>query len=531
MKKYTLDMHGLLVVAGFLLLSACNIQVKVPEGGKVTWSGGECLAGQTCAVEVASVSFDETFIAVPEPDYIFAGWRSGDRYFCGGSKISCRQYTSMLEGNDTAEAIIASEQNFFLEPVFELAEYDVGYWRALVIALDEQRFELTPAIYSAEPDPSSCLGGFLKPSYTSRALDVLNKTRRLFEMEGSVYQPDDNPAVQASALMNAANRRIVPAPDKDSDACWSQLAANVAPEANFRASPIIVDPARDMLKWLNNNDDVFGASTGKTRRLLMQPSPRYISYGQLNGWSVLKTRSNTSPIPQGPKYSRPYVAYPFGLVPYLLLEQGEIPARWSFSWVPTNSSLVSPYEYYNDVVISVIDQETGDHLEVSNLHADVENIGINNFLSWDVEGWEYDTTYVVKIDNIVLPGGKIRDVSYRTRMDRSNLVDINYPLEEFDAQDGRYRMEGLFDTPRDRDSYTLSLPGGETTISGYSNFSNQAFTIYLLDELKRPLMVSKKEFTIDLPPGEYAVVISPCDDVRCASNVARYEVIVSPGSR
>ena len=44
-----------------------------------------------------------------------------------------------------------------------------------------------------------------------------------------------------------------------------------------------------------------------------------------------------------------------------------------------------------------------------------------NLLSWQVEGWEYDTLYEVEISNVTLQNGVTRSYSYPVFIDRANI--------------------------------------------------------------------------------------------------------------
>lgn len=44
--------------------------------------------------------------------------------------------------------------------------------------------------------------------------------------------------------------------------------------------------------------------------------------------------------------------------------------------------------------------------------------GLMNVLSWQVEGWEYDTLYEVEISDVTLQSGDTRDYSYTVFIDR-----------------------------------------------------------------------------------------------------------------
>jgi hypothetical protein len=103
-----------------LTLSACRIQVEVPQGGSVITESGDyrCSAGSTCTVEVADLLFDETFLVETEEGYSFAGWAVRSRGLCGGSTAPCALRTAGFATYPALVALLDSDEIFYLEPVF-----------------------------------------------------------------------------------------------------------------------------------------------------------------------------------------------------------------------------------------------------------------------------------------------------------------------------------------------------------------------------------------------------------------------------
>ncbi|WP_290737993.1 hypothetical protein [Haliea sp.] len=118
-----LTLRYLLVLLCTAVLGACKISISVPEGGSVTTRSGSlsCPGGETCVVNVVDLLFDETFVARPADGYRFEGWRKQHRGLCGGTTAPCRLFTSGFAGNDALMAFLASDEVFFLNPVFEAA--------------------------------------------------------------------------------------------------------------------------------------------------------------------------------------------------------------------------------------------------------------------------------------------------------------------------------------------------------------------------------------------------------------------------
>ena len=103
-------------------LQGCQLEIKVPNGGRVVTEDGSfaCEANQTCTIDVVDLFFNQTFIAEPEPGYSFTGWRRRDGYFCGGLTEPCSLATAGFEDNDAGQAVLESDQTFFLQPRFSV---------------------------------------------------------------------------------------------------------------------------------------------------------------------------------------------------------------------------------------------------------------------------------------------------------------------------------------------------------------------------------------------------------------------------
>ena len=119
--KYT---GAIWVIMTSLLLAACKMEIEVPEGGRISSSSGSigCAAGESCTVDISDINFDETFIAVAEEGYVFSGWSTKHRSFCGGKLDECRLYTSGFVGNEILMAFLsADDEVFYLAPTFSLS--------------------------------------------------------------------------------------------------------------------------------------------------------------------------------------------------------------------------------------------------------------------------------------------------------------------------------------------------------------------------------------------------------------------------
>ena len=52
------------------------------------------------------------------------------------------------------------------------------------------------------------------------------------------------------------------------------------------------------------------------------------------------------------------------------------------------------HPYFETASVTVSRVSDGGNLIITNRYTDTRGSGVPNFLSWQVEGWEYDTLYV-----------------------------------------------------------------------------------------------------------------------------------------
>ncbi|MEM1111632.1 MAG: hypothetical protein AAGI11_06970 [Pseudomonadota bacterium] len=119
MKNVSLG-RGFLVLALGLALAGCKIEVRVPPGGSVMSADGSfnCMAGQTCVVNVVDFFFDQTYVAMAAQNHYFAGWEDKEGYLCAGEDGYCTVSTTAFTGNDAVLAFIESDETLVLKPKF-----------------------------------------------------------------------------------------------------------------------------------------------------------------------------------------------------------------------------------------------------------------------------------------------------------------------------------------------------------------------------------------------------------------------------
>lgn len=501
----------------------CKIVITVPEGGKVVSEDGfECLGGQTCELEVSDTTFDSTFTVIPAAGNTFTRWKKADRHFCGNSGQPCRLRTTGFAGNQKLLDILASDQEFYLEPMF--VGYNVTYWKKTLAQIDKGNFSTDSFLYASEPIVGQCDPGAMNDGPKTRSLQALNQTRKLHDLPGADYAPAYNMQVQESSLVQRANNypgglNHFPSPG---DACYSQAALDGASTSNLSRSSEQTDPASDIFGWTNDNNNLDAVMEAGHRRWMLFPELGYASYGQVEGYSSLKVSDfnmqTLNPVPPGLEY----VAMPFRDYPFVLVSPEPQPTPWSLSMVPAGT-MSSAFDYFANASVKVTEKATGKQLTVTNLHKDNKGFGLANFLSWMVQNWKYDVDYMVKVSNIRMPDNTTRSVEYPVMVDRFNLFDIKHPRESTDRRQDS-NITGKFNTAADEDSFTLFSPG-KKNITGRSEFSNWGFFVLVYDENKTLLKSNDAPFSVNFPFDNVTLVISHCDENDlCYQGTQTYEV-------
>jgi hypothetical protein len=102
------------------VLTACKIEISVPEGGTVVSSTGiyGCTSGEMCTIDVDHIYFQEHFTAVPQAGYEFAGWQKTRGGFCGGNDSLCNLVTTGFTPHPSLMALLGVDTVFTMNPVF-----------------------------------------------------------------------------------------------------------------------------------------------------------------------------------------------------------------------------------------------------------------------------------------------------------------------------------------------------------------------------------------------------------------------------
>jgi uncharacterized protein YkwD len=419
--------------------------------------------------------------------------------------------------NAFSEALVLGSSDSALDA---LAEAIIGpttstlYWRQLAADFDDKTYASADFLYAVVPDPNFCIAGELTEAARQRQLQALNQSRALHGLPAVVYSSQYDIAVQESALIQKANNYLshFPVPE---DNCFTTAGAEAAASGNLTGASSDLDPAEDMVGFINDSRNVSLLAAAGHRRSSLNPFMTYTSYGQVQGRSTQKVFSFAAEPTLSPDIQVDYVAFPYGNYPYLFISTDpEYPTPWSFTVVEDKqTSQGNLHDYFADARVSVTRLSDGATLATSNHYSDTSFFGVPNFFSWQVSDWEFDTRYRVDISNVSMASGEVRDFSYEVFLNFAKLVDRTEPLESGDRQTV-VGLEGSIADGDDRDSYMLDL-ADSVTFSGSSQYSNQGFFIILYGPDKQLVIAEDSEFTVNLEAGTYTVVISSCSELSC----------------
>jgi hypothetical protein len=126
-----LPVKSLVILFTAILLSGCFIRINPTPGGVVQNQSGNhpnCGVGDACEdIAVVDLTFDETFVAVPDEGYEFVRWISAREHFFGcTTEPSVRLYTADLEGTGL-ESYFSEDDVFFISPQFRSTGPDIDF--------------------------------------------------------------------------------------------------------------------------------------------------------------------------------------------------------------------------------------------------------------------------------------------------------------------------------------------------------------------------------------------------------------------
>ena len=330
-------------------------------------------------------------------------------------------------GEDTLVEWNESTQHFEILTVFESpvrAVYDEEWWRQYNEDIVTGTYKSKEFLYVEEPDVEACEPGELAVGAKNRALEAANQIRGLHGLSAVRYSSRYDQQVQEAALIQAANRFINHRPSP-SVKCYSAAGAEGSRTSNLwrvRWSDglgVDSDPARYMVSWTNDSKSISLVAGAGHRRWMLNPFAVQFAYGQVEGYAAHKVFGFDDGPGHAPRIEVDFVAFPFEVYPFNLV-LGDPP--WSFSVIEDKENRSSNrHDYFRHATITVIRTEDEAELAITDRYTDSEGVGIPNFLSWQVEGWDYDTLYEVEIGNVAMQSGETRSFSYPVLIDRESI--------------------------------------------------------------------------------------------------------------
>ena len=306
-----------------------------------------------------------------------------------------------------------------------LAGYDRAYWRQYGVDAAAGTYQGGTYLYAEEPNVAACFAGRLTQGARNRALEAANQIRALHGLPPVRWNSSYGQQVQEAALIQAANDFLRHRPGADA-ACYSESGREGSATSNLSASSVngssaLADPATDMVSWTHDATNVSLLAAAGHRRWVLNPFSRQFAYGQVDGFAAHKAFGYPRELAGTAAVETDFVAFPYEAYPFHLVE-GDAP--WSFSVIADKASFWGNRgDYFRDAAVTVTRVSDGESLPISDRYTDTTAYGLPNFLSWQVDGWEYDTLYEVEVDNVVLGDGDRRGYAYAVFVEREGLID------------------------------------------------------------------------------------------------------------
>ena len=302
---------------------------------------------------------------------------------------------------------------------------DNSWWRQYNDDVVAGTYKSKEFLYVEEPDVTACYAGELAVGAKNRALEAANQIRGLHGLSAVRYSSRYDQQVQEAALIQAANQFLThrPAP---SVKCYSPAGAAGSRTSNLQAGGRSTtwlgadrDPALHMVWWTNDKRNRSNVAAAGHRRGVLDPFAVEFAYGQVEGYAAQKVFGFDDGPGHAPQITVDFVAFPFEVYPFNLV-LGDPP--WSFSVIEDKDKLRgNKYDYFREATITVIRTEDETELVITDRYTDSKNFNLPNFLSWRVQGWDYDTLYEVEIGNVAMQSGETRSFEYPVFIERDNL--------------------------------------------------------------------------------------------------------------
>ncbi len=307
----------------------------------------------------------------------------------------------------------------FASVVFSQSAWATSLWHEVGHDRATSPYASARFLYASRPDVQTCNPGALSQKAKDRALAVMNQIRALHGLAPVRYSYLYDQSVQEAALIQVANG--YPGHHPSSSArCYTTAGAEGSRTSNISGFSNGTlqdgDPARDVVKWTNDAFNRSLVAAAGHRRWILNPFTAYMSYGQVHGYDAQKTFDFDHEPAVTPLITVDYVAFPYERYPAALMEDDP---PWSFSVVEDKTDRwKNKHPYFQLATVTVTRVSDSTRLPVGKLYMDMKSHGLPNFLSWQVQGWEYDTPYQVTIWNVAMQSRQLRSYSYQVVIDR-----------------------------------------------------------------------------------------------------------------
>ena len=293
--------------------------------------------------------------------------------------------------------------------------YDYDYWGQFNvkdlhhIALEDE------LLYEEVPDVENCEAGSLSEYAKNRALEAVNQIRSLHGLPSLVYDPSYDNQLQEASLIMEANGFLTHHPPPSSK-CYTEEGDRGA-ASNLSAGPVNRNPAAIVMSLVNDALNSGNRAGVGHRRNILRLFGVSMAFGKVGHYSALKTIGRYSM--ENLQINADFVAFPYGTYPSYLVMRNP---PWSFTVFLDTDLVNNQGDFFRNASVTVKQASDGEELSVSNIYTrDSTGHGLSNFMSWQVEGWDYDTLYEVDIKNVILKDGSTRDYSYSTFIKKEHI--------------------------------------------------------------------------------------------------------------
>ena len=288
-------------------------------------------------------------------------------------------------------------------------DYNLTYWSEFYIDYQTAVIWDPELIFAKTPNENSCQAGELTETAKNRALEAVNQIRALHGLSPLRYSTFYDNQMQEASLIQEANNYGDHYPDPTLK-CYTEEGREGSATSNISLSSANLDPAAHIVHLANDaNPAILPAAVGH-RRWILNPFVTYFSFGQVGKYATQKVIGFSQEPAFTPQIDVDFVAFPYETYPSNLLIEDP---PWSFSAiVDKNSQSNNQGDFFRNAAIAVTRASDKVELPIYNRYTDTFGYGLPNFMSWQVDGWNYNTLYEVEIKNVVLNDGSTRDYSY-----------------------------------------------------------------------------------------------------------------------